>query len=134
MPEPSTTRTGRVLTEKDLDLSVIVAAVLNSGELADGLQGEKGDTGEKGDKGEKGDEGAPGEPGSKGEKGDTGDSALRICTSISERNAIPSDDRTIGMEVNVVADGDVTKYTLIGGTTNDCWQITISSVQWQVVD
>lgn len=62
---------------------------------------------------------------------------LYSVTSVGERNSIPLSLRSIGMEVNLLLGGNIIKYILVGGLTNDCWQVQSDSdgtpLNWEVV-
>ncbi len=64
-------------------------------------------------------------------------SPLRVVSTVEERDAIPVDTRFEGLEVNVVKDGVMSKYVLLGGLTNDDWvEVDLSDVngEWEILN
>lgn len=55
-----------------------------------------------------------------------GRGGFRSVATITERDAIPSDRRKLGMEVKVLTDGK--KYELVDGTANANWQEVVTGV------
>lgn len=60
---------------------------------------------------------------------------LYSVTSIAERNSIPLSLRSEGMEVNVLLGGGMTKYVLVGGITDACWQESTADIlTWNILE